>query len=115
MEEKTKEYYELEITRLKECIGSWRRLAQEKAPVRKCVREGYDDNHGTHYKVFAVKDIPGDLPLTNVLDELKKDFLKKVYPFKFERLDYDDRQKCWMVKVVNRLEKQMEIIPFDLV
>lgn len=109
MNEKTRDYYESEIQRLRECVGQWRRLAQGKAVVRDCVREGYDDNYGMHYKVFAVREIPGDLPITDVLDELKKGFLREVYPFRFERIDYDDRQKCWMVRVTDRLEKHMDI------
>lgn len=109
MNGKTEEFYESEIKRLRECVGYWRRLAQEKAAVRECVKEGYDYNYETHYKVFTIKDIPGDLPVPDVLDALKENFLKEVYPFRFEKLDYDEKRKCWLVRVVDQLHKDMTV------
>jgi hypothetical protein len=110
MNGKTEGFYESEIKRLREIIGYWRRLAQDKMPVRECVREGYDYNTELYYKVFAVKDIPGDLKVPDVLEELKANFLKEVYPFRFDRLDYDEKRKCWLVRVVDNLNKDMNVL-----
>lgn len=102
-------YYESKVRGLRERVGYWRRLAQQQAPKHECLREGYDYNYETYYKVFAVKDIPADLPVPSVLDELKENFLKEVYPFQFERLDYDEKRKCWLVRVVDQLHKDMSV------
>src|SRR5690625_5139401 len=74
------------VKELQESVGSWRRKAQEKDPLRECIREGY--GNGKHYKVYAVTDIPGDLPIQEVLKEIKEHFLPSVDPYAFERVDY---------------------------
>jgi hypothetical protein len=37
--EKEIEFLKSEVKRLQECVGSWRRLAQEKKSRKECVRE----------------------------------------------------------------------------
>lgn len=96
---RTDKEYQNEMNRLKACIGSWRRKAQGSSPVREFIREGYDYNRSSHYKVYAVQNIPEDLLITVVLEELKRSFLPAVYPYTFERCDYSKKYKGWMVQV----------------
>lgn len=96
----TIEFLKKENDRLREIIGEWRRLAQEKAPRRECVKEGYSKAYGGyHYKVYAVKDIPGDLPIEEVLEELRQNFLPTVFPYYFSRVDYSQKYDGWLVEV----------------
>jgi len=101
--------YQKEIQRLREIIGSWRRLAQNKAPRRECMKEGYSrDYYGSfHYKVYSVSDIPGDLPIKEVLKEIQTNFLPQVYPYQFKRIDYS-RKLGWLVEVRNLIEIDMD-------
>lgn len=89
-----------EVQRLRERVGSWRRLAQEKGPRRECIREGWStDYDGMHYKVFAVQDLPGDLPITEVITLLRSDFLPALKPYCLRRVDYSSKYKGWLVTV----------------
>lgn len=48
----TTEFLKEENDRLREIIGSWRRMAQEKRPRRECVKKGYSTDYGGyHYMV----------------------------------------------------------------
>jgi len=102
------EYYQKEIKRLKEIIGSWRRKAQEQGFRRECIREGYDDYRGIHYKVYAVQDIPENLEMKEVLEELKCSFLPSVFPYRFERCDYSRKFSGWLVQVGKDLDVNMD-------
>jgi hypothetical protein len=105
----TIEFLKEENRRLRECIGSWRRLAQEKAPRRACVKEGYSsDFGGYHYKVFKVTDIPVDLPIEDVLKEVSRSFLPTVFPYQFRRIDYS-KNHGWLVEVQKGLRIDMNL------
>jgi hypothetical protein len=104
-EMKENEFLKSEIKRLRKRVGSWRRLAQEKGPRRECVREGWSiDYGGMHYKVYAVQDIPGDLPIVEVVRTLKEEFLPSVFPYKLRRIDYSHKYSGWLVQVERHLE-----------
>ncbi|MGC8231127.1 hypothetical protein ACP2W0_19290 [Pseudobacillus badius] len=109
MDAHKEEWYQAEIDRLKEIIGSWRRKAQGKGTRRECVREGYSSYYGSHYKVYLVKDIPIDLPMKEVLQELKRSFLPSVIPYQFERIDYSRKNQGWLVQVVDYLPMDMKV------
>lgn len=104
------EYYQKEIQRLKEIIGYWRRKVQEKGVKRECIREGYDDHRRIHYKVYAVQDIPEDLEIKEVLEELKHSFLPSVFPYRFERCDYSRKYSGWLVQVGKELNVNLDIM-----
>ncbi len=108
---RTEKEYQQEIQRLQEMLISWKRHSQGKGPRRDFIREGYDYNRMSHYKVYAVQNIPGDLPITEVLEELKRSFLPAVYPYQFERCDYSNKYNGWMVQVSNYLQINMSILP----
>lgn len=101
------QFLKKENDRLRELIGSWRRKAQDKHSRRKCLSEGFDGYSNRHYKVYVVKDIPGDLPIKEVLKELKKGFLQEVKPYRFSKCDYSERYDAWLVKVTNWLDIYM--------
>lgn len=94
-----------EYDRLREIIGSWRRKAQEKKSRRKeCLREGFSAYDNQHYKVYIVDDIPGDLSIRDVLQELKKGFLQDVKPYRFSKCDYSTKYDAWLVEIAHRLD-----------
>lgn len=101
------EYYQKEIQRLKEIIGSWRRKTQKKGVKRECLREGYHDRRGIHYKVYVVQDVPEDLEMKEVLEELKRSFLPSVFPYRFESCDYSRKYSGWLVQVGKALDVNM--------
>lgn len=64
----------------------------EKGPRRECIREGFSSDYGGyHYKVYSVRDIPGDLLIEEALKEIRQSFLPKVSPYQFRRVDYSRR------------------------
>jgi hypothetical protein len=102
----TIEFLKQENNRLRGLVGNWRRQAQEKAPRRECVREGYsviNDYSGLHYKVYAVRNIPQDLPIEEVLKEIRKDFMPGVVPYRLKRVDYSQKYDGWLVEVQNEM------------
>ena len=106
----TIEFLKQENNRLREIIGKWRRLAEEKRPRRECIREGFSIDYGDyHYKVYAVRNIPQDLPMREVLKELRGSFLPGVYPYEFRKVDYSRRYDGWLVEVQKSMEVEMSI------
>jgi hypothetical protein len=107
--EKEIEFLKSEVKRLQECVGSWRRLAQEKKSRKECVREGWTaDYGGYHYKVYEVNDVPSDLPISEVVKSLEKDFLPSVAPYRLKRIDYSLKQLTWVVQVEKHLHIDIE-------
>lgn len=108
----TIEFLKEENNRLREIIGSWRRLAQEKRPRCECIREGYTTDYGGyHYMVYAVRNIPVDLPMEDVLLEICYSFLPEIYPYQFRRVDYSKKYNGWLVEVQKRMEFDMFFEP----
>jgi hypothetical protein len=102
------ELMQIENKRLREIIGSWRRLAQEKSPRRpNIVRESYVK--GIHYKAYALYDVPADLPIQEALKDIKNTFLHIVAPYQFNRLDYSPKDKAWLVEVVGAMYVEMHV------
>ena len=93
------------IKQLQESVGSWRRKVQDKGPLRDCIREGFGNSK--HYKVYAVQDIPRDLPIQQVVELLKEDFLPSVQPYQFERVDFSHRYDGWLVQVYQNMYVNM--------
>ena len=60
-----------ETSRLKDAVGAWRRKVEGRGKKRECLREGYNSEKGTHYKVF-ITDLPEDLKIAEALDFVKK-------------------------------------------
>ena len=107
---KTIEYLRAEKKRLQEQVGCWRRLAQEKKPRPECIREGYSSDYdGYHYKVYAVRNIPRDLALEEVLMEIRQSFLPEVYPYQFRRIDSSKKYDGWLVEVQKPMKIDMDI------
>lgn len=107
---KTIQFLKEENNRLRETIGRWRRLAQEKSPRRECMREGYSTDYGGyHYKVYLVQDVPSDLPIQEVLQVLRESFLPKVFPYQFRKIDYSRRFNGWLVEVQKPMNVDMFI------
>lgn len=61
------------------------------------MREGFSAYDNEHYKVYIVNDIPGDLPIRDVLKELKKGFLHDIKSYHFSKWDYSVKHDAWMV------------------
>ncbi|MET3684469.1 hypothetical protein ABID56_002606 [Alkalibacillus flavidus] len=102
----TPEEYENEIERLKEIIGSWRRKAQEKNPVRytifkeDLVMDDYS-SHKWHKRCYIADFIPGDLEIGKVVDELvQSGFLYELEPYKLRNVSYSTKFKAWIVEVM---------------
>lgn len=98
-----------EQKRLKEIIGAWRRKVEDKGIYKEALKEGYNAVTGMHYKIFSM-NLPGDLPIEEVLNYLKKNILPDLYPFIFKKVDYIPKTKAWAFEVEmdlnynNRLE-----------
>jgi hypothetical protein len=107
--EKEIEFLKSEVKRLQECVGSWRRLAQEKKSRKECVREGWTaDYGGYHYKVYEVNDVPGDLSISEVVKSLEKEFLPAVAPYRLKRIDYSQKYSAWLIQVEKPLQIDVE-------
>lgn len=104
MNQDKEKFWKAENDRLREIIGSWRRKAQDKHSRREFLREGFSSYDNEHYKVYVVNDIPGDLPIREVLEELKQGFLQEVKPYRFVKCDYSNRHDAWLVEVSQRLD-----------
>lgn len=98
------------VQQLRKDVGSWRRLAQEKGPRSEYLRDGYDYNRELHYKVYVIKDVPQDLPMKAVLEELKLSFLPSVLPYRFDRCDRSKKYNGWLVQVVAHMYTPMEVL-----
>ncbi|WP_243293010.1 hypothetical protein [Bacillus sp. FJAT-47783] len=81
-------------------MGAWRRKAQEKGTVRRCLREDYHHERKSYYKVYVIEDLLTDLDIEEVCLALKETFLPTVYPYQFLRCDYSTKYKGWLVEVV---------------
>ena len=97
-----------ETKRLKEAVGAWRRKVEGKGLRKDSIREGYNAERGTHYKVFAL-DLPGDLEIEFVLDIIKNEMLEDFYPFIFRKVDYSRRYKGWLLEVERTINKPMHL------
>ena len=93
------QFLKSENERLRQVIGSWRRKAQAKASRRELFKEGFKLYGSEHYKVYVLTDIPGDLPMKQVLKEIELEFLPEVYPYLFSRCDYSTKFDGWLVEV----------------
>ncbi|MEK4713316.1 hypothetical protein [Sporosarcina sp. FSL K6-5500] len=51
-----------------------------------------------HYKVYSI-DLPGDLPVEEVLNYLKENILQGLYPYTFKKMDYVPKKKEWVFEV----------------
>ncbi|WP_062350560.1 hypothetical protein [Bacillus kwashiorkori] len=110
---KNEHYLRKENERLREIIGSWRRKAQDKHSRRNfCLREGFSANNNFHYKVYVVKEVPGDLPIIEVLEELKHGFLQTVKPYRFLRCDYSTKYDSWLVEVAIKLPRDINMFDY---
>lgn len=87
-----------EQKRLRELVGSWRRKAEGKGIYKEAVREGYNAATGMHYKIYTIH-LPGDLPIENVLNYLKENTLKELYPYVLKKIDYVPKTKSWAFEV----------------
>ncbi|WP_342530645.1 hypothetical protein MKY80_18720 [Lysinibacillus sp. FSL R5-0849] len=72
--------------RLKEAIGAWRRKIEGRGLRKDSIREGFNSERGTHYKV-----------------------LEDLYPFTFRKVDFSRRYKGWLMEVERTLNKQMQL------
>lgn len=97
-----------EKQRLKGIIGSWRRKAEEKGIHKESIREGYSAVTGMHYKVYSI-ELPGDLPVEEVLSYLKENVLQGLYPYTFKKMDYVPKKKEWVFEVEMDLEYDMRL------
>lgn len=95
LEEKLKS----EQKRLREIIGSYKRKLEDRPSKRACLREGYDQDRNSHYKVYVVQDIPVDLDIIEVLKVIKESFLPEVYPYRFKKVDFSTKHNAWLVEV----------------
>ena len=98
----------IEKQRLKEIIGSWRRKAEEKGIHNESLREGYSAVTGMHYKVYSI-ELPGDLPIEEILSYLKENVLHGLYPYTFKKMDYVPKKKEWVFEVEMDLEYDMRL------
>lgn len=94
-------YYQTEIERLKNIIGSYRREIQEKHCQRKSVKSGYDSDRNLEYHVYLVRGIPKDAPLTEVVKNIREWFMKlpEMQGFRFQKVDYSRKATGWYVQV----------------
>lgn len=77
------------------------------------MREGYSTDYGGyHYKVYLVQDIPDDLQIQQVLQEIRESFLPKVSPYQFRKVDYSRRFNGWLVEVQKPMNIDM-IMPYS--
>lgn len=97
-----------ETQRLKEAVGAWRRKIDGRGLRKDAIREGFNAERGTHYKVFVL-DLPGDLEIEFVLDIIKNEMLENLYPFTFRKIDFSRRYKSWLMEVERPLNKQMQL------
>ena len=81
-----------ERDRLMELITAWKRKAENKGIRRESLREGYNANSGMHYKLYEI-ELPGSLPITSILDYLKENELKSLYPSTLSKIDYIPKKK----------------------
>jgi len=98
----------IETYRLKEAVGAWRRKIEGRGLRKDSIREGFNAERGTHYKVFVL-DLPGDLEIEFVLDIIKNEMLEDLYPFTFRKVDYSRRYKGWLMEVERTLNKEMQL------
>lgn len=106
--EKNKEIQQLEqeierlnahVKHLQQTIGKWKSVARGTSrPKTDYIRSGFDSN-GWYYRVYMVKSIPKDLPIGEVLQEIKDDVLPKYHPFIFDHLAYSGRADAWILQV----------------
>lgn len=95
-----KQFLKQENERLRELVGSWRRKAQGKKSRRQqTFREGFYSDGNTHFKVYMIDSIPGDLPIDFVIKELQQDFLREVYPYRLVSCNYSNKYDAWIVEV----------------
>lgn len=97
-----------EKLRLKEIIGSWRRKAEEKGIYKEALREGYSAVTGMHYKIYAI-NLPGDLPVKEVLAYLKENVLPDLYPYTFKKMDYVPKKKEWVFEIEMDIEYDIRL------
>lgn len=96
---KDKEYYESEIRRLKEIIGSYRRELQGKRIRREFYKAGYDSDRYFYYQVHIWKGIPPDLEITEVVKFFKEWVTTEKSDFRFQRCDFSPMHKGWLVQI----------------
>ncbi|GEL06205.1 hypothetical protein [Rummeliibacillus stabekisii] len=97
--ERSNQKFESEKERLIQLIASWKRKAEGKRGFRReTLREGYSAVTGMHYKVYSI-DLPGDLPVEEVLNYLKENILQGLYPYTFKKMDYVPKKKEWVFEV----------------
>ena len=86
-----------QVKNLHSSINHWKRLAKQDRHILTCVRRGY--SRGEEYRILVIDYIPGGLPIKEVIEHLKADFLPHIEPWKFERIDWSNRYKGWLVQV----------------
>ena len=92
-----------EKDRLLKLIVSWKRKVEDKGIHRESLKEGYNAVTGMHYKTYEIS-LPGDLNITAVLDYLKENDLKDLYPYRFSRIDYNPKKKSWVYCIEKALD-----------
>lgn len=106
--EKSEKKLIAEQNRLKEIIGAWRRKAEGKGIYKEFIREGYNAMTDMHYKTYSI-NLPGDLPISEVLNYLKTNDLPELYPYCFKKIDYIPKTKSWTFEVEANLNYDIRL------
>lgn len=91
-----------ETKRLREAAGAWRRKAENRGVKRECLREGYNAERGTHYKVYVI-DLPEDLDIIEILKIIREEIIPMFYPYVFRKVDYSNKYDGWLLEVEHEL------------
>lgn len=97
-----------ETKRLREAAGAWRRKAENKGGRRESMREGYNAERGTHYKVDLI-DLPTDLNILEVLKIIKEEIVPTYYPYTFRKVDYSKKFNGWLIETEKELNINMGV------
>ncbi len=95
-----------ETKRLRETIGSWRRKAEGKGTKRECLREGYNAERATHYKVYIL-DLPNDLAIIEILNIIKNEILPQFFPYSFRKIDFSKKYNGWLLEIEKEINFNM--------
>lgn len=98
------------VKELQEKIGRWKRLAKDKKQSPLFVRESHDQ-YGRHIIELNIRELPGDVPLNELLNHLKYEVLPKHYPYRYYSSYTSKKLNGWVVKLFKNHEVDMSYLP----
>jgi hypothetical protein len=87
-----------QVRRLQEGIGRWKRKANGVAPRFTYVSERHE--RGSHYISIPVEGLPGDAPLHEAQEYMRREVIPRFYPYKYSGCHTSKRYSGWVVTLV---------------